>query len=49
LHIASAEYLKADIFLTTDKKLLLALGKLELNTIIANPVKWFMEGVDENE
>jgi predicted nucleic acid-binding protein len=48
LHIASAEYSGADIFLTTDKNLLRAAGRLELNIVTANPLNWFME-VDENE
>ena len=48
LHVASAEYSKADIFLTTDKNLLRAAGRLKLDIIIANPLNWFME-VDENE
>ena len=48
LHMASAEYSKADIFLTTDKNLLHAAGRLKLDVITANPLNWFME-VDENE
>jgi predicted nucleic acid-binding protein len=48
LHVASAEYSKADIFLTTDKKLLHVAGRLKLNILTANPLNWFME-VDENE
>lgn len=48
LHVASAEYAKADVFLTTDKNLLSAAGRLKLDIITANPLKWFME-VDENE
>lgn len=48
LHVASAEYSKADIFLTTDKNLLRVAGRLKLDIIIVNPLNWFME-VDENE
>lgn len=48
LHVASAEYSKADIFLTTDKNLLHKTVKLKLDIKIANPLNWFME-VDENE
>jgi len=48
LHIASAEYSKADVFLTTDKNLLNVAGRLKLDIKTANPVSWFME-VDENE
>lgn len=48
LHVASAEYSKADVFLTTDKKLLHAAAQLKLDIIIENPLNWFME-VDENE
>jgi len=48
LHIASAEYSKADVFLTTDKNLLNVAGRLKLNIKTPNSVSWFME-VDENE
>ena len=48
LHVASAEYSKVDVFLTTDKNLLRAARRLKLDIIIANPLNWFME-VDENE
>ena len=48
LHVASAEYSKADIFLTTDKNLLHAAERLKPDIITANPLNWFME-VDENE
>lgn len=48
LHVASAEYSKADVFFTTDKKLLLASRRLKLNTVAANPLNWFVEA-DENE
>jgi len=48
LHLASAEYVKADVFLTTDKNLLRAAGRLKLDIATANPLNWFME-VDENE
>ncbi|MHB1407249.1 MAG: PIN domain-containing protein [Desulfitobacteriaceae bacterium] len=47
-HLASAEYSKADIFLTSDKTLLHLARRLDLNVIAANPLNWFME-VDENE
>ena len=48
LHVASAEFSKADIFLTTDKNLLRVAGRLKLDVILANPLNWFME-VNENE
>ncbi|MDO9534459.1 MAG: PIN domain-containing protein [Bacillota bacterium] len=48
LHVASAEYSKADVFLTTDKNLLHTAERLKLEIKTANPVNWFME-VDENE
>lgn len=48
LHVASAEFLNSDIFLTTDKNLLHAAGRLKLDVIIANPLNWFMEA-DEDE
>jgi len=46
--VASAEYSKADIFLTTDKNLLHAAARLKLDIMTANPLNWFME-VDENK
>ncbi|KLU59283.1 hypothetical protein CEB3_c42690 [Peptococcaceae bacterium CEB3] len=48
LHLASAEYSKADVFLTTDRNLVHIAGRLKLNIITENPLNWFME-VDENE
>ena len=48
LHVASAEYSKADIFLTTDKNLLRIAERLQLDIKTANPLNWFME-VDDNE
>lgn len=48
LHLASAEYTKADVFLTTDKKLLNAAIRLNPGMAVANPLNWFME-VDEDE
>jgi predicted nucleic acid-binding protein len=48
LHLASAEYSKADVFLTTDKTLLHMARRLEMGIAAANPLNWFME-VDENE
>lgn len=43
LHVASAEYTKADIFLTTDKGLLRIANRLKLEIRTANPLNWFME------
>ena len=48
LHLAAAEYAKADIFLPTDKNLLIKAERLELNIKTANPLYWFME-VDNYE
>ncbi len=43
LHVASAEYANADVFLTTDKNLLKVTKRLKLNVEAVNPVNWFME------
>jgi len=43
LHIASAEYGKADIFLTTDKKLINASKRIDLKIRVDNPAIWLME------
>jgi len=48
LHLASAEYSKADVFLTTDKNLLLKADRLKLDIKTANPLYWYMEA-DGNE
>jgi len=48
LHLASANYSSADIFLTTDKDLLRKAEGLELNINTENPLNWFME-VDDSE
>ncbi|MDL2231970.1 PIN domain-containing protein [Ruminococcaceae bacterium OttesenSCG-928-L11] len=43
LHLALAETGGADIFLTTDDRLLRAAVKLDLKIKVANPVSWLME------
>ena len=48
LHLAVAETSNLDVFLTTDDALLRAASKMTLNIIVANPVTWFME-VLQNE
>jgi len=48
LHLASADYSKADVFLTTDKDLLRKAERLGLNINTENPVNWFVE-VDDSE
>ncbi|MDR1748925.1 MAG: PIN domain-containing protein [Spirochaetaceae bacterium] len=46
LHIASAEEGKADMFLTTDDKLLKACTRLEMKVRVLNPLKYFLEVMD---
>jgi predicted nucleic acid-binding protein len=48
LHLALAETGGADVFLTTDDRLLRSASKIELKTKVANPVSWLME-VTNNE
>jgi predicted nucleic acid-binding protein len=48
LHLAVAEISKVDVFLTTDDAFLRAANKIDLNIIVENPVKWYME-VMQNE
>jgi hypothetical protein len=43
LHIALAEIYKADVFLTTDDRLLRAASRTDLSIKAANPVSWLME------
>ena len=42
-HLALAETQKADVFLTTDVRLLQAARKLNLAIKISNPLSWLME------
>ncbi len=48
LHLATAEYSKATVFLSTDKNLLHMASRLEMGITVTNPLNWFME-VYENE
>jgi predicted nucleic acid-binding protein len=48
LHLAAAESGGADVFLTTDDRLLRAAKQIEMNITVANPVTWLME-VLQNE
>jgi len=43
LHVASAESENADIFLTTDKKLLNAAKRVKTSVRVSNPAIWIME------
>jgi predicted nucleic acid-binding protein len=43
LHLAAAETNHADVFLTTDDRLLRAARKLDIKIKVANPVTWLME------
>ena len=43
LHIAYAEFAKADVFLTTDDDLLKAAKRIKPNIVAENPVTWLME------
>ena len=43
LHLALAETINADVFLTTDDRLLRVANKLGLKIKVTNPVSWLME------
>lgn len=43
LHIASAEFGKADIFLTTDKRLINAAKRIVVKVKVSNPAIWLVE------
>jgi predicted nucleic acid-binding protein len=43
LHVASAEYGKADIFLTTDRRLINAAGRARAKVEVKNPLRWLLE------
>jgi len=46
LHLASAENGKVDIFLTTDKKLILASYSANMKIKVMNPVIWYLEEIN---
>ena len=48
LHLASAEAGQADVFLTTDDKLLRACRKLELSVRVMNPVAYLAEVIEHD-
>jgi predicted nucleic acid-binding protein len=43
LHLASAEYARADIFLTTDTRLIKAATRTNVNIRVANPLDYYLE------
>ena len=48
LHLACAEYARADVLLTTDKKFVRHANQSTiLQTRVANPLVWLMEVIDE--
>ena len=48
LHMASAEWSKADVFLTTDDRLIRACRKLPLSIRILNPVSYLAEVIEHD-
>lgn len=49
LHLACSEYSNADVFLTTDDKLLKSAQNISLTVRILNPVQWFMEVIQSED
>ena len=49
LHLALAEESGADVFLTTDDRLLRTTQKIDLKIIVANPVSWLMEVMNDGK
>ena len=49
LHLALAEINGADVFLTTDDRLLRAANKMEIKIKITNPVLWLMEVMKDEQ
>ena len=47
LHTASAEYGSADVFLTTDHRLINALNRVKIEMKVRNPLVWLMEVLHE--
>jgi predicted nucleic acid-binding protein len=48
LHLASAEYVDADIFLTTDKNFIKRAKQLDVKPSVVNPLEWSLEVLDEH-
>jgi len=49
LHLASAEYARADILLTTDNKFIKHAKGLNSSVRVENPLVWLMEFMNEHE
>ena len=49
LHLALAEESGADVLLTTDDRLLNTAQRIDLRTIVANPVSWLMEVMNDGK
>ena len=49
LHLALAEESCADVLLTTDDRLLKTAQRIDLRTIVANPVSWLMEVMNDGK
>lgn len=49
LHLAAAEYAKADIFLTTDERLIKKANRLEIKIRVENPLTYYMEVLNERQ
>ena len=49
LHLATAEYANADVFLTTDVKLIKAAARSDIKIHIANPLNYYMEVMDDEQ
>jgi len=49
LHLASAEYANADIFLTTDDQLLKASARSDVKIPVKNPLKFYMEVLNDEK
>ena len=49
LHLASAETSNADIFLTTDSKLIKAAQRADIDVVVKNPLLWLTEVLYDRE
>jgi predicted nucleic acid-binding protein len=49
LHLASAEYAKVDVFLTTDARLVKAAARSDVRIRVANPLDYYMEVLNDEQ
>ena len=49
LHLATAEFAKVDVFLTTDERLIRAATRSDINIRVANPLAYYLEVLNNDQ